>query len=172
MCVGKGMQRSLVNSYTLARSCECLTLKWAMSSRLGPGMQAFHEILIHTISVHVQIPCHVTLLLCGSKGLTRKSLLLTSKGRKHFLNALFQSHDFTSMTLYRSHNIRANFHKSYQTTQEMTTSISTWRHIGYIYLHMVAGRSLQAMAFARATRRPPLRPESPQAGLDRGQQEQ
>ena len=100
MCVGKGMQRSLANSYTLAKSCECLTLKWAMSSRLGPGMRAFHEIIIHTISVHVQIPCHVTLLLCGSKGLTRKSLILTSKGRKHFLNALFQSHDFSSMTLF------------------------------------------------------------------------
>jgi len=126
MCVGKGMQRSLVNSYTLARSCECLTLKWAMSSRLGPGMQAFHEIIIHTISVHVQIPCHVTLLLCGSKGLTRKSLILTSKGRKHFLNALFQSHDFTSMTLYRA---VTTFEQILQilsnNTRTLTTSIST-----------------------------------------------
>ena len=134
------MQRSLVNSYTLARSCECLTLKWAMSSRLGPGMQAFHEIIIHTISVHVQIPCHVTLLLCGSKGLTRKSLILTSKGRKHFLNALFQSHDFSPLrhSFWKSQHL-SQCYKSYQTTQEMNDDINfNRRHIGCIYLHMVA----------------------------------
>lgn len=117
MCVGKGMQRSLANSYTLAKSCECLTLKWAMSSRLGPGMRAFHEIIIHTISSPA----------LRFKGLDKKVLDIDIQGAKALSQCIvskswFQLYD----TLFGSHNNLSKCYKSYQTTQEMTTtSIST-----------------------------------------------
>ena len=133
------MQRSLVNSYTLAKSCECLTLKCAMSSRLGTR-HADISWTCHTCNVS---PCS-DFISCDSCSVVQRAWQESPCYWHPRAESTFSMHWFKVMIspLWLTEISTLSSLQILWRNASNDTSISNW-HIGYIWLHTAASHGFR-----------------------------